>query len=138
MVSILYHRGVRLKYWLPPVLWMAVIAGFSSDAASSPRTESWLLPILTGLAPWATSAQLEALHWLVRKIAHLSEYAILAALWLRALVPGRGLSPRNARLIALAIRAAWAALDQAHPSFVPSRSASVAGVALDTTGALVA
>jgi len=51
---------------------MAVVVGFSSDAASSPRTESWLLPILTGLAPWATSAQLEALHWLVRKIAHLS------------------------------------------------------------------
>ncbi|PYM71817.1 MAG: hypothetical protein DME03_19055, partial [Candidatus Rokuibacteriota bacterium] len=96
---------MRLKYWLPPVLWMAVIVGFSSDAASSPRTESWLLPILRGLAPWATSAQLEALHWLVRKIAHLSEYAILAALWLRALVRGRGLSPRNAGLIALAISA---------------------------------
>jgi len=129
---------VRLKYWLPPVLWMAVIVGFSSDAASSPRTESWLLPILRGLAPWATSAQLEALHWLVRKIAHLSEYAILAALWLRALVRGRGLSPRNAGLIALAISAAWAALDEVHQSFVPSRSASVADVALDTAGALVA
>ncbi len=107
---------MRLKYWLPPVLWMAVIVGFSSDAASSPHTETWLLPILRGLAPWATSAQLEALHWLVRKIAHLSEYAILAALWLRALVRGRGLSPRNAGLIALAI----------------------SDVALDTTGALVA
>jgi len=117
---------------------MAVVVGFSSDAASSPRTESWLLPILTGLAPWATSAQLEALHWLVRKIAHLSEYAILAALWLRALVRGRGLSPWNAGLIALAISAAWAALDEVHQSFVPSRSASVADVALDTTGALVA
>src|SRR3989442_14571781 len=93
MVSILYHRGVRLKYWLPPVLWMAVVVGFSSDAASSPRTESWLLPILTGLAPWATSAQLEALHWLVRNIAHLPQDAILAALWLRALRPGRRFSP---------------------------------------------
>lgn len=126
------------KYWLPPVLWMALIVGFSSDAASSPHTESWLLPILRGLAPWATPAQLEALHWLVRKIAHLSEYAILAALWLRALVRGRGVNPRNAGLIALAISVAWAALDEAHQSFVPSRSASVADVALDSMGALVA
>ena len=135
----MYHRGVRLKYWLPPVLWMAVIVGFSSDAASSPRTESWLLPILRGLAPWATSAQLEALHWLVRKIAHLSEYAILAVLCLGGwALSSNGLSPRNAGLIALAISAAWAALDEVHQSFVPSRSASVADVALDTAGALVA
>jgi VanZ family protein len=117
---------------------MVVIVGFSSDAASSEHTESWLLPILRGLAPWATAAQIEALHWLLRKIAHLSEYAILAALWLRAFVHGRGLSPRNAGLIALAISAAWAALDEAHQFFVPSRSASVADAALDSVGALVA
>ena len=117
---------------------MAVIVGFSTDAASSEHTESWLLPFLRTLAPWATAAQLEALHWLVRKIAHLSEYAILAALWLRAFVRGRGLTPRNAGLLALAICAAWAALDELHQSFVPSRSPSVADVALDTVGALIA
>ena len=117
---------------------MVVIVGFSTDAASSEHTEGWLLPFLRTLAPWATAAQLEALHWLVRKIAHLSEYAVLAALWLRALVRGHGLSPRNAGLIALAISVAWAALDEAHQLFVPSRSASVTDVALDTTGALIA
>jgi VanZ family protein len=117
---------------------MAVIVGFSTDAASSEHTESWLLPFLRTLAPWATAAQLEALHWLTRRLAHLSEYAILAALWLRAFVRGRGLTPRNAGLLALAISAAWAILDELHQSFVPSRSASVADVALDTTGALIA
>jgi VanZ family protein len=117
---------------------MAVIVGFSTDAASSEHTESWLLPFLRTLAPWATAAQLEALHWLTRRLAHLSEYAILAALWLRAFVRGRSLTPRNAGLLALAISAAWAVLDEMHQSFVPSRSASVADVALDTTGALIA
>jgi VanZ family protein len=117
---------------------MAVIVGFSTDAASSEHTESWLLPFLRTLAPWATAAQLEALHWLARRLAHLSEYAILAALWLRGFVRGRGLTPRNAGLLALAISAAWAILDELHQSFVPSRSASVADVALDTTGALIA
>jgi len=117
---------------------MAVIVGFSTDAGSSEHTESWLLPFLKTLAPSATPGQVEALHWLTRRLAHLSEYAILAALWLRALTRGRGLSPRNAGLMTLAISVAWAALDELHQSFVPSRSASVADVALDTVGALIA
>jgi VanZ family protein len=117
---------------------MAVIVGVSTDAGSSAHTESWLLPLLRTLASWATPAQLDALHWLVRKIAHLSEYAILAALWLRALVRGRGLTPRSAGLLALAISVAWAILDEVHQSFVPSRSASLADVLVDTAGALIA
>jgi VanZ family protein len=117
---------------------MAVIVGFSTDAGSSEHTASWLLPLLKTLAPWATSGQVEALHWFTRRLAHLSEYAILAALWLRALTRGRGLSPRNAGLMALAISAVWAALDELHQSFVPIRSASVADVARDTVGALIA
>jgi VanZ family protein len=129
---------MRLKYWLPPLLWMAVIVGFSADAASASHTEHWLLPILRGLAPWATPAQLEALHWLVRKIAHLSEYAILAGLWLRAFVRGRNLKPRTAGLLALAISVAWAILDELHQSFVPSRSASLADVLVDSVGAMIA
>ena len=134
----LYHRGVHPKYWLPPLLWMAVIVGLSTDAGSSEHTKSWLLPLFRILAPWATPAQLEALHWLARRLAHLSEYAILAALWLRAFVRGRNLSPRAAGLLALAISVAWAILDELHQSFVPTRSASLADVLVDTAGALIA
>ena len=129
---------MRPEYWLPPVVWMAVIVGSSSDIGSAQHTEHWLIPILRGLAPWATYAQLDALHWLVRKLGHLSEYAILAALWLRAFVRGRNLTPRTAGLLALAISVAWALLDEAHQTLVPSRSASLADVALDSVGALVA
>ena len=117
---------------------MAIIVGLSTDAGSSKHTESWLLPLFRTLAPWATPAQLEALHWLTRRLAHLSEYAILAALWLRAFVRGRSLTPRSAGLLALAISVVWAILDEVHQSFVPSRSASLADVLVDTIGALVA
>ena len=126
------------KYWLPPLLWMAVIVGFSTDAGSSEHTESWLLPFLRMLAPWATPALLEALHGLTRKLAHLTEYGILAALWLRAFVRGRNLSPRTAGFLALVISVAWATLDELHQSFVPSRTASLADVGVDTAGALIA
>lgn len=129
---------MRPKYWLPPLLWMILIVGLSTDAGSSEHTESWLLPLLRTLAPWATPAQLEALHWLTRRLAHLSEYAILAALWLRAFVRGLRLTPRNAGLLALAMSVAWAILDELHQSFVPSRSASLVDVLVDTAGALIA
>jgi VanZ family protein len=117
---------------------MAVIVGLSTDAGSSEHTESWLLPVLRTLAPWVTSVQLDALHWLMRRLAHLSEYAILAALWLRAFVRGRSLTARTAGLLALAISVAWAILDELHQSFVPSRSASGADVLVDSVGAVVA
>jgi VanZ family protein len=117
---------------------MALIVGLSTDAGSSEHTESWLWPLLRTLVPWTTPAQLEALHWLTRRLAHLLEYAILAALWLRAFVRGRSLTPRKAGLLALAICVAWAVLDELHQSFVPSRSASLADVLVDSAGALIA
>ena len=134
----MYHSGVRPTYWLPPVLWMALITLLSSDMGSAAHTEHWLLPILRALAPWATSAQLEVLHFLARKGAHLSEYAVLAALWFRALARGCGLSPRAAAWIAFTISLGWAGLDEAHQSLVPARTASRADVAIDGAGALVA
>jgi len=134
----LYHTDVRSTYWLPPALWMAVIMWLSSDVGSAEHTEHWLVPILRMLAPWAAPAQLEALHGLARKGGHLLEYAVLGALWFRALVRGRGLNPRPAAWIAFAISLGWAILDEAHQSLVPTRTASGTDVAIDGIGTLLA
>lgn len=129
---------MRLKHWLPPVLWMALIVTMSSDVGSAEHTEHWLVPLLRLLAPWATPIQIEALHGLVRKAAHLTEYAVLASLWYRAFTRGRGLAPRAAAATAFAISLTWAILDEIHQSFVPSRTASARDVAIDGIGALLA
>jgi VanZ family protein len=117
---------------------MTVIMWFSSDFGNVTHTEHWLVPIWRTLAPWATPAQLVALHGLARKVAHVSEYAILAALWFRALVRGRDSSPRAGAWTAFAISVGWALLDEAHQSLVPSRTGSLADVAIDGIGALAA
>lgn len=109
---------------------------FSSDFGNVGHTEHWLVPILRALAPWASPSQLAALHVLARKIAHFSEYAILAALWFRAFVRGRGSSPTTAAWIAFAISLGWALLDEGHQSLVPSRAGSFADVAIDAIGAI--
>ncbi|HYS16593.1 MAG TPA: VanZ family protein [Candidatus Binatia bacterium] len=129
---------MRPTYWLPAVLWMAVITWLSSDVGSAAHTGNWLLPILEAFAPWATPAQLDALHGLVRKGGHLTEYALLAALWHRAFAQGRHVGPRAAAWIAFAISLGWAVLDEARQSFVPSRTASAVDVAIDGAGAFLA
>lgn len=127
-----------LSAWLPPVLWMAAIMWFSSATFSAARTGSILEPLLAGLAPWLGPSGVALLHAAVRKGAHLTTYAILAALWLRALVQGRSLRPRPAAWIALSVSLLWAFLDEAHQATVPERTASAADVAIDGVGALVA
>jgi VanZ family protein len=117
---------------------MALILWFSSDTGSAEHTGGWLLPILGVLVPWATPAQLDMLHTLARKGGHVTEYAILAALWLRALVRGRAGRPAAAAWIAFAVSLGWAILDETYQSFFPSRTASATDVAIDGTGALLA
>jgi len=117
---------------------MALLLWFSTDVGSAEKTSSWLVPLLHVLAPWATPAQLEMIHAVIRKGGHVTEYAILAALWRRTFVRGRTVRPAAAVWIAFAISLAWAIVDETYQSFFPSRTASAADVAIDGTGALLA
>ena len=98
-------RSRVVTVWLPVVAWAAVIFAFSS------------VPHLgTGLGTWDT---------VLRKGAHVTEYAVLGALLYRAL--GR-------EAIALAAGIAYAATDELHQHFVRGRHASPVDVAIDAVG----
>jgi len=98
-------RSRALTVWLPVVVWAAVIFAFSS------------VPHLgTGLGTWDT---------VLRKGAHVTEYAVLGALQYRAL--GR-------EAAALAAGIAYAATDELHQHFVRGRHASPVDVAIDAVG----
>ncbi len=123
----------RASRFLPPLLWMGVIAWFSGALFGSDRTGSWLLPVLARLAPGAPPDLLHAVHAALRKLGHLTEYGILAGLWLRAFAG----SPRaGARALLLSVL--YAALDESHQALVPNRSPSPLDVAIDAAGALLA
>ena len=126
------------RYWLPPLVWMALIWGFSTDAASAAHTSRFIVPLLTWLAPWATPAQIELAHGLLRKLGHVVEYAILAGLWFRTFRGERRLAPWPSAWAALAVSVVWAGLDELHQSTVPSRTASAGDVMIDAIGALLA
>lgn len=81
----------------------------------------------------------DSLHFLVRKLAHLTEYAVLAFLLYRSL---RGSRPRVWELRT----AAWSVLvaglysltDELHQRFVPGRGGSLVDCGIDTAGAILA
>lgn len=129
---------MRPSYWLPPLVWMAVIMAFSSATFSAEHTGGLLHPVLRWLAPWLTDAHIEAVHVFGRKAGHALEYAILAALWFRAFARGRGLQARPSAWIALGISLAWALLDEAHQATLLSRTGSAGDVVIDGAGAVLA
>jgi len=129
---------MRPIHWLPPLAWMGVILILSTDAGSAEYSSRMLLPLLRWVLPSATPLQLEALHGLARKGAHVTEYAVLTFLWFRALAAGARWSPRAAAWTALATGLGWACLDEAHQTLVLSRTASLGDITLDGVGTLAA
>jgi VanZ family protein len=94
-----------LSLWLPVIVWAGVIFTFSSIPS-----------LTTGLGTW---------DLILRKAAHLTEYAILGALVLRAV---------GQALPAFLIAVAYAATDEVHQHFVRGRHASPIDVLIDSVG----
>ncbi len=94
--------------WLPVLVWAGVIFAFSS------------IPSL--------SSGLGTLDLVLRKGAHLTEYAILAMLFVRA---------TGSYAWAFPLAVAYAASDEVHQLFVRGRHGSPLDVAIDGVGALI-
>ena len=130
-----------LKYWLPVLVWMAVIFSASADAQSYQHSSRFFEPLLRWLFPQMPAATVEAIHHLFRKCGHLTEYAILALLCWRALQQPHPNEPRpwlwrqTAQTLLLVFF--YAASDEFHQSFVPGRTALFSDVCIDTAGGAV-
>jgi VanZ family protein len=76
------------------------------------------------------------LVFLVRKLAHFSEYFVLTGLWWWAL--STHMEARRAIRTALAISIAYAVTDEWHQTFVDGRTGTWRDVVIDSAGALTA
>lgn len=94
---------------LAPLAWMAVIFYFSSQSDPSP-----------GIGNFG------------HVVAHFTEYAILATLWVWALLPGLG--GLRALGAAAAICVVYAISDEWHQSFVAGRDSDPVDVLVDSAG----
>jgi VanZ family protein len=92
--------------WLPVLVWAGVIFAFSSIPSLSTHLGTWDL--------------------ILRKLAHMTEYAILALLLRRAL---------GSISWAFALAVAYACTDEFHQTFVRGRHGSPIDVGIDAVGA---
>ena len=100
-------RSPLLTVWLPIVAWAALIFALSS------------IPSLgTGLGTWDT---------ILRKCAHVTEYAVLAFLLRRAL----------STTLAFAAAVAYSVSDELHQTFVRGRHGAMRDVLIDSIGIVI-
>ena len=132
--------GLFLFYWLPVFVWMVLIFSASGDAASFQHSSRIIGPLLHWLLPNLSPATVNLIVTAVRKCAHLTEYAVLALLFWRARrKPGfRDRRPWDWSLAgeALWVTMFYAATDEFHQTFVPSREGCVRDVLIDSCGAV--
>lgn len=103
----------RLLRWLPVILWAALIFYLSSR-------------------PSLHAAQVDWLDFIIKKIAHISEYAILdGLLWF-------ALGKKKLKL-AFLMGLLYAFSDETHQLFIPGRTGTIRDVLLfDMTGLFIA
>ena len=100
-------NSTQLAIWFPPLLWAAVIFTFSSLETIK----------VTELFFW---------DFLLKKSAHIFEYAVLFTLTFRA--------TRRNWFLTYALCIIYAISDEFHQSFVVGRTASVFDLAFDLSG----
>jgi VanZ family protein len=103
------------KYWLPALVWAGVIFWLSSV----PDLESGLEQ-----------------DFILRKIAHILEYAILTFLFLRALAK-ENLSIGKIVISSIVFSLFYALTDEYHQAFVFGRESSLKDVGIDSVGIIL-
>lgn len=118
--------------WMGVIFLMSAMPGDVSSQQSGmvTRVVRFFLSLLMGDAAQAVDTSL--LELLVRKGAHMTEYAILFLLYHRAL---RLSGAKHPGIAALLLCAAYAGTDEFHQGFVDSRGPSIIDVGIDTLGA---
>ena len=121
------------------MLWAAIILGASSDAFSAEHSATWLGEIIVRVVGHPLPPrQFNLIHFLIRKAAHLTEYAILGGLLFRAMRAEERGWRWSWAIPAVCLAAAVAVTDEWHQLFVVSRTGSGWDVVLDTAGASLA
>jgi VanZ family protein len=136
-------RILRATFYVGPLLlWMVLIFSLSTHAGSMQSTSGLLTAFVQWIAP-DLAASLTSTQWLhveqlLRKAAHLLEYAILMLLSARAFQYGRDNLQMRSVLLGFVLSSLYAVTDEVHQSFIPSRTALAADVLIDIAGVTIA
>jgi VanZ family protein len=125
--------------WVVTAAWAGTIAVLSTGSYSGSVT-GWLLSqLLLALHIHFPPHVFATLHFLIRKLAHLTEYGIFALLLYHSFQPRHPeVWKTRSACIALVVAGLYSLTDEYHQSFVPGRTASLRDCGIDTAGAFLA
>jgi len=136
-------RAIR---WGMVICWMIVIFMFSSDVAETSNEKSdFIVEIIDAVGVNVESLFKGNIEFIIRKLAHFTEYGILSILIYRAVTfeySARGIEVYASNLykkcfaIAIIITFIYACSDEFHQIFIPGRDGSVRDVLIDTSGGI--
>lgn len=127
--------------WILVLIWMLVIFLFSSDpAVVSDEKSGFVIKIISNLGIDLNSTFGKLSNFIVRKIAHFTEYFILYVFLFNALrnhnIAGNKISTGKALSFAIIVTFLYACSDEYHQIFVPGREGRFRDVMIDTSGGL--
>ncbi len=152
-------KRLRLLYFIPVILWMAVIFWFSSNNGDISSMQSGKVSYMMASAvdkafrlDMSEAERVgfsEGISYLVRKLAHFTEYLVLGVLLYVAIANNFGTPldslDRDLRIgkivklryfLPAVIVFGYAGTDELHQYFVPDRCCSFKDVLIDTAGGL--
>lgn len=104
-------------YYLPPILWMALIFKLSSGTVPSTSSVYWQ-------------------DFVAKKTAHFLFFGFLAVLIYRAL-RGSGVNAKKALIYAIIFATFYGATDEFHQSFTQGREARLRDIGFDGLGSII-
>lgn len=122
----------KIKYFIPAIIWMIFIFIMSHTNGNDSSNQSNLIAqiILRFI-----NIDLNTLTFVIRKIAHMCEYAILLLLIYYGL--HKTIKYQYKLLISLIISFLYACSDEFHQIFIPGRSGQFKDVIIDTIGMII-
>ena len=154
MIKIINFKKVISIFLL--LLWLTIIFLFSNTPSGASEEQSkTIVNHIMGTQTQSTDIQqekveseeiiepkektvdLEYLNYLIRKIAHMSEYFILSLLVINVIIQFKGKIKYKHYIISICFCLIYAITDELHQTFVPGRCGQAIDVFIDTFGAIL-
>jgi VanZ family protein len=118
-------------------VWLVFISFASTSGFSAANTSQIFRPVILWLFPTLSESRLETLHFLVRKMGHFTEYAVLGFFAWRAFVTSSNeFIQRHWFQLGSGLVVFYALLDEFHQRFEPTRTGSIYDSGIDVAGGL--
>jgi VanZ family protein len=131
-------RSLHWFRWLLAFAWAALIYSLSTESFGTSFTAMVVGEILRVLHLSVSTHTFDIFHYLLRKSAHCTEYAIFSIFLYHCFLNSNQTEWRaKAAGWAVLVAGLYSLTDEFHQAFVPGRTASLIDSGIDTTGAIL-